>query len=935
MMTAMNPLLLILHLEDSPRDAELVRDNLRKASVDCELRVACDRAEYEAALVQARFDLILSDYKLPNYDGLAALALAREKQPEVPFILISGTLGEEAAVDCLKRGATDYVLKHRLERLVPAVRRALQEAQERRARIQAEEASRVSEEQFRAMFEVASIGMAQADPRTGQWLRVNQKMCEITGYPAAELLGKRVSELTHPDDRQKDSEAFQRVVRGDAPDYRMEKRYLRKDGAVVWVNVNMTVIRDAASQPTRTMATIEEITERKQAEQRVRELNRVLRATGAVNALMARERDPKRLLAEASQILVDTRGYRFVWIGLVEAGSKRVVPQARAGKDTGYFDTVTITWDETPAGQGPIGTAIRTGQLVACQDIATDPRSASYRQDAVARGIASMAALPMIYGSRVLGAVAVYSERTGSFDAEELDLLNELAGDLAFALQSIEHEQERKHLEEALRESSQLNQQIIASAQEGIIVYGRDLKYQAWNPFMEQHSGLPAREVLGKHPLELFPFLRDAGVLASIEKALAGEPTPTTDFPYENTRSGKSGWALAMHGPLRNAAGEIIGVIGIVRDITERKQADEKLARSHEHYRRAITAASAIPYQKDYASDTYVFIGEEIRDVTGYAPSELRSAVWKEMVLGTVFLGETAELSAAEAARRAVAGEIKNWRADHRIRTRSGEIRWISDSSISVLDASGKYAGSMGIIQDITERKRAEIRVEAFSKLGLRLSAAKTAREAAGIICETASELLGWDACLFGLYSPSKALLDLVLQVDTIDGRRVEFSPGYQPPSVTARRAMETGGQLILKEKPGEMLPGGQPFGDSSRPSASIMYVPIRKGAEVVGALSIQSYTPQAYDQRSLETLQSLADHCGGALDRVRMTQAWQTTQEPTISAGAPEASPTSRCSSRTQRYSPFLCRTRKSRAICLFAKSWTRPSVTPWRSCG
>ena len=90
---------------------------------------------------------------------------------------------------------------------------------------------------------------------------------------------------------------------------------------------------------------------------------------------------------------------------------------------------------------------------------------------------------------------------------------------------------------------------------------------------------------------------------------------------------------------------------------------------------------------------------------------------------------------------------------------------------------------------------------------------------------------------------------------------------------------METGGQLILKEKPGERLPGGQPFGDSSRPSASIMFVPTRKGAEVIGVLSIQSYTPQAYNEQSLETLQSLADHCGGALDRVRMTQAWQTTQ--------------------------------------------------------
>jgi PAS domain S-box-containing protein len=118
---------------------------------------------------------------------------------------------------------------------------------------------------MRAMFDLAAVGIAQADPRTGRWLRVNQKMCAITGYDADELLGMRISELTHPDDRQADSEAFQRVVRGEQPDYRLEKRYVRKDGTVAWVNVNMTVIRDADGQPTRTIATIEDIVERRQA----------------------------------------------------------------------------------------------------------------------------------------------------------------------------------------------------------------------------------------------------------------------------------------------------------------------------------------------------------------------------------------------------------------------------------------------------------------------------------------------------------------------------------------------------------------------------------------------------------------------------------------------------------------------------------------------
>ena len=137
-------------------------------------------------------------------------------------------------------------------------------------RKRSEELLRQSEEQFRAMLELASIGIAQADPQTGRWLRVNQRMCSITGYSAAEMLQMRIPEITHPEDRQKDWEVFRRVVEGAAPDYRLEKRYVRKDGSITWVNVNMTVIRDAAGQPARTMATIEDITARKRTEAALR-----------------------------------------------------------------------------------------------------------------------------------------------------------------------------------------------------------------------------------------------------------------------------------------------------------------------------------------------------------------------------------------------------------------------------------------------------------------------------------------------------------------------------------------------------------------------------------------------------------------------------------------------------------------------------------------
>ncbi len=143
-------------------------------------------------------------------------------------------------------------------------------------------------------------------------------------------------------------------------------------------------------------------------------------------------------------------------------------------------------------------------------------------------------------------------------------------------------------------------------------------------------------------------------------------------------------------------------------ETSERQQAQSREQRNQEEYRRAIAAAGAIPYRKVFGSSCYEFMGEDIKEVTGYGPEELNSTVWKQLIQETVFYGEAAGLTIPEASRQALAGEIKHWRADHRIRTRAGEIRWISDSSVQVLDEQGRATGSMGIIQDITERKRAD-----------------------------------------------------------------------------------------------------------------------------------------------------------------------------------------------------------------------------------
>ncbi len=148
----------LLHLEDNPTDAELISSTLTEAGIPCQSKRVDTREDFLKALRQGDFDLIVADYSVPGFDGAAALSLARKLCPEVPFLFVSGTLVEEFAIDMMQRGATDYIFKQRLGRLVPSVQRTLRELEERQERKRAEEALRLSEKQFRQAQKMEAVG---------------------------------------------------------------------------------------------------------------------------------------------------------------------------------------------------------------------------------------------------------------------------------------------------------------------------------------------------------------------------------------------------------------------------------------------------------------------------------------------------------------------------------------------------------------------------------------------------------------------------------------------------------------------------------------------------------------------------------------------------------------------------------------------------------
>ena len=260
----------ILHLEDNESDRELVRQALAQEKIDCDLVYPHGHEEFAAALDRNNLGLILSDFSLPGYSGTSALALAREKCPEVPFLFVSGTIGEERAIESLRNGASDYILKDRLERLAAAVRRALHLADERDQRRTAETALRLAEARFRDVFENAVEGICQSAP-SGRLLAVNRAMARLCGYPSPEELCANVSDLArdlHIDPPRRAE--FDRLLIEQGEVLAYESQIRRRDGTIIWISENARAVRAANGALHHYESMVTEITGRKATEAALR-----------------------------------------------------------------------------------------------------------------------------------------------------------------------------------------------------------------------------------------------------------------------------------------------------------------------------------------------------------------------------------------------------------------------------------------------------------------------------------------------------------------------------------------------------------------------------------------------------------------------------------------------------------------------------------------
>ena len=249
-------LIRVLHLEDVASDAELVRRALSAAGLRCEITWVEDEGSFRAALDRAASDLVLADNALPGLDGRAALRLSQDHLPDAPFILVTGSLGEEYAVDMLRLGATDFVLKDRLARLAPSVRRALREAAERRSRRETE--ARVREQAALLDLAPTAILVRDLDDRVRFWSKGAER---IYGWPAEEVIGRDVHSLWPKRAEAAFAEARTRAI--DVGEWSGELSLASKDGRPLVVDSRWTLLRDDEGRPRSMLVSDTDVTEKK------------------------------------------------------------------------------------------------------------------------------------------------------------------------------------------------------------------------------------------------------------------------------------------------------------------------------------------------------------------------------------------------------------------------------------------------------------------------------------------------------------------------------------------------------------------------------------------------------------------------------------------------------------------------------------------------
>ena len=362
---------------------------------------------------------------------------------------------------------------------------------------------------------------------------------------------------------------------------------------------------------------------------------------------------------------------------------------------------------------------------------------------------------------------------------------------------------------------------------------------------------------------------------AALDKILAGKPE-TMEFRFL-TKSGEQRWLQCYNRPEWSSTEKrVVRIVGATQDITDRKRAEEELQSAAERLHLAMDVARLGKWEWEFFTNKVrankqliaLFCGADSQELSEEA--DFRKFIYPE------------DAPRVEKAIRQAVDGADHYHEIFRVIWLDGSLHWLEGRGSVFCDASGKPQRMVGVTADITERKKFEKRIQTQALLAHELNKAESVQIASQMIVDAAEELIGWDAAVLIMFDEDTGLCRSVLNIDLVEGVKRNMLSAFheKQPTIRMRKTMEQGSELILRKAPAEYIEGLATFGNTTRRSAALMFVPIRDGKTAVGMLSIQSYKPNAYTQTDLETLEALADLCAGALARIRSREIQNESQE-------------------------------------------------------
>ena len=563
-----------------------------------------------------------------------------------------------------------------------------------------------SEARFPQIFDAVSVPLGVFDAEGGL-VSLNRCFVQTFGYTPDDVPTLTTwweSACPDPGYRRQVLAKWEQVLVGPSdeksPVEPLECQVISKSGELRDVKISATVLGAVF------LISFLDVTEKKRAEAEIGRRNQLYAFVSQVNQMLFYSRKPGSIFAEVCRIAVEHGKFRMAWIGLIDENERAVKPAAWAGVEEGYLTRIKkISTQDVPEGRGPTGAAIREGRHFCCNDIAKDPRMEPWREQALQRGYRSSIALPLIVRGKVLGAFSLYAPERFCFGDTETRLLDEVAGNISYALETLDNEARRVRAEEGLAQQEYLLRRVLATLpvgvwvtdEKGVILTGNEVGQRIW-------SG--ARYVGLEHYGEYKGWWAATGQRikpdewAAARAITKGETSLDEEIDIE-CFDGTRKTILNSAVPLRSGDGGIMGAIIVNQDITERKRIELALAQRERELRDAQRIGGVGSWTYDPSGR--ISWSDETYRIYGVSPETFRPDASTFVNLLHPEDRPAMQSWINDCTEGKDPGEL-----EFRAILPDGAVRYISGRGELVRDGAGNPPYMVGTAQDITQRKRAE-----------------------------------------------------------------------------------------------------------------------------------------------------------------------------------------------------------------------------------